>query len=104
MGITHVTSDNFKQEVLEAKEAVLLDFWAPWCGPCRMLSPIIDELASELPGAKVCKVNIDEQPELAQSFRVMSIPALVAMKDGKVFDSSIGIRPKNAIVEMMSLA
>lgn len=103
MGVVHVTSDNFKEEVLEAKEPVLLDFWAPWCGPCRMLSPVIEELAEEVGEAKVCKVNIDEQPELAKDFRVMSIPTLVALKDGKVLDSSVGVKPKNSILKMMSL-
>lgn len=103
MGVVHVTSDNFKEEVLEAKEPVLLDFWAPWCGPCRMLSPVIEELAEEIEEAKVCKVNIDEQPELAQNFRVMSIPTLVALKDGKVLDSSVGVKPKHSILRMMSL-
>ena len=89
MAVIELTKQNFQSEVAESKEKVLIDFWASWCGPCRMVSPIVDEIAEESPaGAKVCKVNVDEQPELAQQFQVMSIPTLLVMKDGKPVASS----------------
>ncbi len=96
-----ITKDNFEAEVLQSKEPVLLDFWADWCGPCRMVSPIIDEIASEVTGAKVGKVNVDEQRELAAAFQVMSIPTLVVIKDGKVVSQAMGARPKEAILDML---
>ena len=81
MAVIELTKQNFQSEVAESKEKVLIDFWASWCGPCRMVSPIVDEIAEESPaGVKVCKVNVDEQPELAQQFQVMSIPTLLVMK------------------------
>lgn len=96
---------NFEQEALKAKETVLIDFWASWCGPCRMLSPVIDEIAEENhPNLKVCKVNIDEESELAQQFRVMSIPTLVVLKAGKVAATTVGIQPKQAILKMVEQA
>lgn len=95
MAVIELTKQNFQSEVAESKEKVLIDFWASWCGPCRMVSPIVDEIAEESPaGVKVCKVNVDEQPELAQQFQVMSIPTLLVMKDGKPVASSVGARPK----------
>ena len=90
MSVTVITKDNFTQEVLAAKEPVLLDFWASWCAPCRMLSPVVDQIAEETVGIKVGKVNVDEQPELASKFGVMSIPTLVVMKDGKAVQQSVG--------------
>lgn len=96
-----LTQDNFQTEVLDAKGTVLVDFWAAWCGPCRMLSPVVDEVAAELSGVKVGKVNIDEQPDLAAQFDVMSIPTLVVFKDGKAVNQSVGVIPKEAILKMV---
>ena len=105
MAVIELTKQNFQSEVAESKEKVLIDFWASWCGPCRMVSPIVDEIAEESPaGVKVCKVNVDEQPELAQQFQVMSIPTLLVMKDGKPVASSVGARPKQFIVKMIEVA
>ena len=98
-----ITKENFKAEVAQATKPVLLDFWAPWCGPCRMVSPIVDEIAQEAKGFKVGKINIDEQPELAQSFGVMSIPTLAVIKDGKVVNSAVGARPKDQILKMVHI-
>lgn len=97
-----ITSENFEREVLQSDKPVLIDFWASWCGPCRMLSPTISEIAEEYKGkVKVGKVNVDEESELAAMFRVSSIPLLVVMKDGKVVNSSVGVRPKKQIVGML---
>ena len=105
MAVIELTKQNFQSEVAESKEKVLIDFWASWCGPCRMVSPIVVEIAEESPaGVKVCKVNVDEQPELAQQFQVMSIPTLLVMKDGKPVASSVGARPKQFIVKMIEEA
>lgn len=95
-----ITNANFKTEVLESDKPVLIDFWASWCAPCRMLSPVIDRIAEERSDIKVCKVNVDEQGELAQQFGVMSIPTVVAMKDGKILEQAVGVRPKEAILAM----
>ena len=97
-----ITKDNFEQEVLKSDKPVLIDFWAPWCGPCRMLSPTISEIAEEYKDkVKVGKVNVDEEAELAAMFRVSSIPLLVVMKDGKVVNSAVGVRPKSQILKML---
>lgn len=97
-----ITSENFEREVLNSDKPVLIDFWAPWCGPCRMLSPTIAEIAEEYKNkVKVGKVNVDEEGELASMFRVSSIPLLVVMKNGKVVNSSVGVRPKSQIVGML---
>ena len=97
-----ITSENFEREVLNSDKPVLLDFWAPWCGPCRMLSPTIAEIAEEYKDkVKVGKVNVDEEGELASMFRVSSIPMLVVMKNGKVVNTSVGVRPKSQIVGML---
>ena len=97
-----ITSENFEREVLHSDKPVLIDFWAPWCGPCRMLSPTIAEIAEEYKDkVKVGKVNVDEEGELASMFRVSSIPMLVVMKNGKVVNSSVGVRPKSQIVGML---
>ena len=90
MNAMNITKSNFQQEVLDSHETVLVDFWASWCGPCRMLAPVVDEIAEENPNLKVCKVNIDEQPELASQFQIMSIPTLMVFKDGKVVNQSLG--------------
>ena len=96
-----ITTENFDAEVLHSEKPVLLDFWASWCGPCRMLSPIVDEVAEERSDVKVGKVNVDEQPELAGQFGVMSIPTLVVMKGGKVVNKMVGARPKAQILAML---
>ena len=101
MSVMQITKDNFDREVLQAKEPVLLDFWAAWCGPCRMLSPVVDQIAEETTGVKVGKVNVDEEPELARQFGVMSIPTLVVMKEGRVVRQAVGVRPKGQILAML---
>ncbi len=101
MSVMVVTKDNFQKEVLESDIPVLLDFWAPWCGPCRMVSPLVDEIADEVSDAKVGKINVDEQPELAAQFKIMSIPTLVVVKDGKVASTSVGAKPKADILNML---
>ena len=101
MAVITITKENFEAEVLKSAQPVLLDFWAAWCGPCRMLSPIVDEVAEERTDVKVGKVNVDEQPELAAQFGVMSIPTLIVVKDGKVVSSTVGAQPKQAILGML---
>ena len=101
MSVITITKSNFQEEVIKAAKPVLLDFWASWCGPCRMVSPIVDEIASERGDIKVGKVNVDEQPELAGQFGVMSIPTLVVMKGGKVVNQMVGARPKAQILAML---
>ncbi len=103
MSTLTITKDNFEQEVIQSEKPVLLDFWASWCGPCRMVSPIVDEVATEVETVKVGKVNVDEQPELAQAFRVMSIPTLAVVKDGKVVNTTVGARPKEDILRMLEV-
>ena len=101
MSVININKTNFQDEVINSEKPVLLDFWAPWCGPCRMVSPIVDEIAAEWSDLKVGKVNVDEQPELAGQFGVMSIPTLVVMKNGKVTNQSVGARPKEQILAML---
>lgn len=101
MSALHVTKDNFEQLVLKNEKVVLLDFWAPWCGPCRMVSPLIDQIAEETTAFAVGKVNVDEEPELAQKFGVMSIPTLAVIKNGAVVRQEAGARPKPQIVAMV---
>nr|WP_325195741.1 thioredoxin [uncultured Oscillibacter sp.] len=101
MSAININKNNFQNEILNSEMPVLLDFWAPWCGPCRMVSPIVDEIAAERGDIKVGKVNVDEQPELAAQFGVMSIPTLVVMKGGKVVNQMVGARPKGQILAML---
>ena len=102
MSVITLTKNNFEAEVLNSEKPVLIDFWAPWCGPCRMVSPVVDEIAQESDGTyKVGKINVDEQPELAAKFGVMSIPTLIVMKSGKVASTSVGARSKQAILGML---
>ena len=96
-----ITKENFDSEVLKAEGTVLVDFWATWCGPCRMLSPIVDEVASERPDVKVGKINVDEQPELAQQFGIMSIPTLLVFKNGEKVQESVGLIPKEKVESLI---
>lgn len=96
-----ITKENFDAAVLQAKGTVLLDFWATWCGPCRMLSPIVDQVAAEHADLKVGKVNVDEQPELASQFNVMSIPTLIVFKDGQKVNESVGLIPKESVEALL---
>ena len=101
MSAININETNFQNEVINSEKPVLLDFWASWCGPCRMVGPIVDEIAAERGDLKVGKVNVDEQPELAGQFGVMSIPTLVVMKNGKVINQAVGVRPKAQILAML---
>ena len=101
MSVTNITKNNYQELVLNGDKEVLLDFWAPWCGPCRMVSPIVDEIAGERQDILVGKVNVDEELELATQFQVMSIPTLVVLKNGQVVNRVIGFRPKDAIVSLL---
>lgn len=101
MSVLTITNDNFENEVLNSDKTVLLDFWASWCGPCRMLSPVVDEIAEEREDIKVGKVNVDEERELAEKFGIMSIPTLIVFKNGEIVNQSMGVRPKNAILDLI---
>ena len=101
MAVINITSANFESEVLHSDTPVLLDFWATWCGPCRMLSPIVDEVAEERGDIKVGKVNVDEQPELAGQFDVMSIPTLLVFENGKLVNRAVGARPKSGVLSLL---
>ncbi len=98
---TVITKDNYESEVTKSEKTVLLDFWAEWCGPCRMLSPTVDEIAQEREDIKVGKINVDDEPELAERFGIMSIPTLAVIKAGEVTGQSVGVRPKEDIIEMI---
>jgi thioredoxin 1 len=100
MAVITITKDNFEEEVLKSDKPVLLDFWAAWCGPCRMLSPIVDEIAEEREDIKVCKVNVDEEPELAIRYGIATIPTLLVIKDGQIANKTIGAQPKEHILNL----
>ena len=101
MAAIAVNSDNFQKVVLESDKPVLVDFWASWCGPCKMLSPVVEELAEAHPGIAVAKVNVDENPELAMVYRISAIPALILFRDGKVAKQSVGYQPREALEELL---
>lgn len=102
MSVYTITSDNFENEVMQSSQPVLLDFWADWCGPCRMLSPIVDQIAEEKSDSvKVGKINVDDEPDLAHQFNVMSIPTLVVIKKGQVSGTAVGVKPKSEILQMV---
>lgn len=101
MKVLHITKDTFEQEVLHSDKPVLLDFWASWCGPCRMIGPVLDEIAAEREDIKVCKVNVDEEPELASQYQVVSIPTLYVIENGKIVNQSLGAKPKAQILAML---
>ena len=101
MAVVNITNANFKEEVLDSDKKVLVDFWAPWCGPCRMVSPIVDEIAEENATIKVAKINIDEQPQLASQYGVMSIPTLLVFENGDVIEKAVGARNKSFILQML---
>ena len=101
MSAININKNNFQNEVLNSDKKVLLDFWAPWCGPCRMVVPIVEEIAGERPDIKVGKINVDEEAELASQFGIMSIPTLVVIENGKIVDQAMGARSKEAILGML---
>ena len=101
MSAINIIKNNFENEVLNSDKTVLLDFWASWCAPCRRVVPIVEEIADERRDIKVGKINVDEEPELANKFSIMSIPTLVVMKNGKIVQQVSGARPKNVILEML---
>ena len=101
MAVIDITKENFKEEVAEYKGTVLLDFWAVWCGPCRAMSPIVDEIAKEHPEIKVGKVNVDDQMELGRAFKIANIPTLLIIKDGEVVNKQIGLAPKEKVLELL---
>ena len=101
MSIFHITKENYEAEVLNSDKVVLLDFFANWCGPCKMIAPILEEIAAENEHIKVCKIDVDNDPDLARKFNVTSIPLLVVMKDGKIVNQALGARPKDAILKLI---
>lgn len=101
MSAININANNFNSEVLRSEKKVLLDFWAPWCGPCRMVAPIVEEIADDRPDIKVGKINVDEEAELASQFGIMSIPTLVVIENGKIVNQAMGARPKEAILGML---
>ena len=101
MSAININKNNFQNEVLNSEKKVLLDFWAPWCGPCRMVVPIVEEIAAERPDIKVGKINVDEEVELASQFGIMSIPTLVVIENGKIVNQTMGAKPKEAILSML---
>ncbi|MDE5654113.1 MAG: thioredoxin [Clostridia bacterium] len=103
MSVIEITKNNFDKEIVNSDKVVLIDFWASWCMPCKMLSPVVDEVAEENPQIKVCKVNVDKEGELASAFKVSSIPMLVVIKDNTVVETSVGVVPKQKILQMLNV-
>ena len=103
MSIINLTKDSYHNEVMETEKVVVIDFWATWCGPCKMMAPVVEEVAKDYPDAKVCKVNVDEEPELSNAFKIVSIPTIVVIKNGEIIDSVVGYRPKEDIEKIIKL-
>ncbi|MEE3440486.1 thioredoxin [Ruminococcus sp.] len=103
MSIINLTKDSYHNEVMETEKVVVIDFWATWCGPCKMMSPVVEEIAKDYPDVKVCKVNVDEEPELSNAFKIVSIPTIVVIKNGEIIDSVVGYRPKEDIEKIIKL-
>lgn len=101
MEILHITKENFQTEVMDSDKTVLLDFWATWCGPCRMIAPVLEEVAQEREDVKVCKIDVDKEPELAQQFQIMSIPTLIVMEQGRIVNKALGAMPKNSVLALL---
>lgn len=101
MNVMHITKENFENEVLKSDKTVLLDFWASWCGPCRMIAPFLDEIAQEREDIKVCKIDVDAEPELAMRYQVVSIPTLFVIENGQIVNQSLGVKPKEQILAML---
>ena len=101
MSVLHITKENYEAEVLRSDKPVLLDFWAVWCGPCRMIAPAVEQIAAEHPEYKVGKINVDEEPELTKEFGIMSIPTLFVMKNGEVANQAVGVMPKDKILDLL---
>lgn len=103
MSIINLTKDSYHNEVMETEKVVVIDFWATWCGPCKMMAPVVEEVAKDYPDVKVCKVNVDEEPELPNAFKIVSIPTIVVIKNGEIIDSVVGYRPKEDIEKIIKL-
>ena len=101
MAVVHLTKENFQKDVLESDIPVFVDFWATWCGPCQMVGPIVEELAEEAEGVKICKVDVDQQPELARQYKVMSIPTFLVFRDGEVVKRDMGYKPKDELLDLL---
>lgn len=103
LSIINLTKDSYHNEVMETEKVVVIDFWATWCGPCKMMAPVVEEVAKDYPDVKVCKVNVDEEPELSNAFKIVSIPTIVVIKNGEIIDSVVGYRPKEDIEKIIKL-
>ena len=103
MSIINLTKDSYHNEVMETEKVVVIDFWATWCGPCKMMAPVVEVVAKDYPDVKVCKVNVDEEPELSNAFKIVSIPTIVVIKNGEIIDSVVGYRPKEDIEKIIKL-
>lgn len=103
MSIINLTKNSYHNEVMETEKVVVIDFWATWCGPCKMMAPVVEEVAKDYPDVKVCKVNVDEEPELSNAFKIVSIPTIVVIKNGEIIDSVVGYRPKEDIEKIIKL-
>lgn len=103
MSIINLTKDSYHNEVMGTEKVVVIDFWATWCGPCKMMAPVVEEIAKDYPDVKICKVNVDEEPELSNAFKIVSIPTIVVIKNGEIIDSVVGYRPKEDIEKIIKL-